>query len=183
MEIFQVIQITMTKLSYYEKAQEIIQMTPERDDGVAILAPVKESIEFQHITFSYPSSDRVILDDVSLSVRRGEKVAFVGHTGSGKSTIIQLLMRFYEPLSGVISIDGQDIYDFSLDSYRSRFGTVFQDTTLFNDTLRHNLSYVRDGITEEQILEACEKANVSEFVAGLEKGLDTVVGERGLKLS
>lgn len=117
----------------------------------------------------------MILDDISLSVRRGEKVAFVGHTGSGKSTIIQLLMRFYEPQSGVISIDGQDIYDFSLDSYRSRFGTVFQDTTLFNDTLRHNLSYVRDGITEEQILEACEKANVGEFVGGLELGLDTVV--------
>ena len=94
-----------------------------------------------------------------------------------------LLTRFYDPISGGIKIDGTDIREFTLGSYRSKLAAVFQDTTLFNDTIRHNLEYVRDGVTFEQIQEACRQANILEFIEGLEKGFDTEVGERGLKLS
>lgn len=107
----------------------------------------------------------------------------MGHTGSGKTTLTQLLTRFYEPVVGSIEIDGTDIREFTLESYRSKLAAVFQDTTLFNDTIRHNLEYVRDGVTFEQIREACRQANILEFIEGLEKGFDTEVGERGLKLS
>ena len=107
----------------------------------------------------------------------------MGHTGSGKSTIIQLLMRFYEPSSGKILIDGTDIYDFTLESYRQRFAAVFQDTTLFNESIRLNLEYVRDGITEKELKKACTEANILQFIESLPTGWETEVGERGLKLS
>jgi ABC-type multidrug transport system fused ATPase/permease subunit len=92
-------------------------------------------------------------------------------------------MRFYEPTSGTIRIDGVDIYDYTLESYRSRFAAVFQDTTLFNDTIRHNLEYVRDGITEDDMRRACREANILEFIESLPETWETQVGERGLKLS
>ena len=92
-------------------------------------------------------------------------------------------MRFYEPSNGRILIDGIDIYDFTLESYRQRFAAVFQDTTLFNETIRHNLEYVRDGITEEALKKACTEANILEFIESLPEKWETEVGERGLKLS
>lgn len=110
-------------------------------------------------------------------------VAFVGHTGSGKSTLANILTRFYNPISGHLKIDGVDARDFTLASYREKFAAVFQDTTLFNDTIRHNLLYVRDGISEEQMLQACRDANILEFIESLPEGFETQVGERGLKLS
>lgn len=92
-------------------------------------------------------------------------------------------MRFYEPSKGNILIDGIDIYDFTLDSYRSKFAAVFQDTTLFNETIRHNLEYVRDGITNKMLEKACKEANILEFIESLPQSWETQVGERGLKLS
>jgi ABC-type multidrug transport system fused ATPase/permease subunit len=92
-------------------------------------------------------------------------------------------MRFYEPTGGSIRIDGTDIYDFSLESYRNKFAAVFQDTTLFNETIRHNLEYVRDDITDKELKKACKEANILEFIESLPEGWETPVGERGLKLS
>ena len=92
-------------------------------------------------------------------------------------------MRFYEPSKGQIFIDGTDIYDFTLASYRQKFAAVFQDTTLFNETIRHNLEYVRDGITDKMLKKACKEANILEFIESLPEGWETQVGERGLKLS
>ena len=92
-------------------------------------------------------------------------------------------MRFYEPSSGSIEIDGINIYDFTLESYRSKFAAVFQDTTLFNETIRHNLEYVRDGITEKELEKACKEANILDFIESLPEKWETQVGERGLKLS
>jgi ABC-type multidrug transport system fused ATPase/permease subunit len=92
-------------------------------------------------------------------------------------------MRFYEPSQGQILIDGTDIYDFTLESYRQKFAAVFQDTTLFNETIRHNLEYVRDGITGAKLKKACKEANILEFIESLPEGWETQVGERGLKLS
>ncbi|MDD2917102.1 MAG: ABC transporter ATP-binding protein [Candidatus Gracilibacteria bacterium] len=167
----------------FSKVRTILHMADEPDTGTKILKGLHNTLTYNHLSFSYPSNDREVLRDISFEIRKGQKVAFVGHTGSGKTTLTQLLTRFYDPISGSIEIDGTDIRDFTLESYRSKLAAVFQDTTLFNDTIRHNLEYVRDGVTFEQIQDACRKANILEFIEGLEKGFDTEVGERGLKLS
>jgi len=169
-------------VSFY-KTRELLEMVDEPNEGTKIFEGLKKDIVYNQLSFTYPSNDREVVTDVSFEIKRGQKVAFVGHTGSGKTTLTQLLTRFYDPISGTIEIDGTDIRDFTLESYRSHLAAVFQDTTLFNDTIRHNLEYVRDGVTFEQIREACRKANILEFIEGLEQGFDTEVGERGLKLS
>lgn len=167
----------------FSKVRSLLEMQDEPNTGTKVLGHLEKSLTYNHLSFSYPTSDREILRDISFEIERGQKVAFVGHTGSGKTTLTQLLTRFYEPLFGSIEIDGTDIRDFTLESYRSKLAAVFQDTTLFNDTIRHNLEYVRDGVTFEEIRTACRQANILEFIEGLEKGFDTEVGERGLKLS
>lgn len=167
----------------FSKVRALLEMPDEPDNGTKILSRLEKTLAYNHLSFSYPSNDREILNDISFEIQKGQKVAFVGHTGSGKTTLTQLLTRFYDPTLGSIEIDGTDIRDFTLESYRSKLAAVFQDTTLFNDTIRHNLEYVRDGVTTEQIREACRQANILEFIEGLEKGFDTEVGERGLKLS
>ncbi len=163
--------------------QKLYAMSPETDSWKNILQWVSKSITFKNISFSYPSSAREVLTNISFDIKKWQRIALIGHTGSGKSTIIQLLMRFYEPTSGKILIDGADIYDFTLESYRQKFAAVFQDTTLFNETIRHNLEYVRDGITEKALKKACKEANILEFIESLPEKWETEVGERGLKLS
>jgi ATP-binding cassette, subfamily B, bacterial len=183
MELFGVVQSTVKNTSYYHKAKELLLMDSEKDSWTKILFKVKKFITFKNLSFSYPSSPREVLSDIEFEIKKWERIALIWHTGSGKSTIIQLLMRFYEPTSGAIEIDGTDIYDFTLDSYRSKFAAVFQDTTLFNETIRHNLEYVRDGITDAKLKKACKEANILEFIESLPEAWETQVGERGLKLS
>ncbi len=183
MELFNVIQSSMRDIAYYEKAREVLDMEWEKDEWKSILPWVQKSITFENLSFSYPSSPREVLSDISLEIAKWQRIALIGHTGSGKSTIVQLLMRFYEPTKGQIMIDGADIYDFTLESYRGKFAAVFQDTTLFNETIRHNLEYVRDGITQEMLEKACREANILDFIESLPEGWETQVGERGLKLS
>lgn len=170
-------------IASFVKVREVLGMKNEPNKGTRVFESFEKGVTYDHVTFSYPSNDREVVMDVSFEIKKGQKVAFVGHTGSGKTTLTQLLTRFYDPISGSIRIDGTDIRDFTLESYRSHLAAVFQDTTLFNDTIRHNLEYVRDGVTFEQIREACRKANILEFIEGLEQGFETEVGERGLKLS
>lgn len=114
---------------------------------------------------------RKILDSLSFRIEKNTKIALVGHTGSGKSTIIQLLMRFYSPENGSISVETPEghvnILDIELDAYRSQFSAVFQDTTLFNRSLRDNLTFVRDGIDDKMIEDACKQANIWEFICKL----------------
>jgi ABC-type multidrug transport system fused ATPase/permease subunit len=124
--------------------RELFEMEKEKDIGEKILFPIQNSLTYNHLSFSYPNNDREILKDISFEIKKGQKVAFVGHTGSGKTTLTQLLTRFYEPTTGSIEIDGTDIRDFTLQSYRTKLAAVFQDTTLFNDTILYNLQYVRD---------------------------------------
>lgn len=155
-------------VSFY-KTRELLEMKDEPDTGMKSFESLEKSIAYNHVTFSYPSNDREVVMDVSFEIKKGQKVAFVGHTGSGKTTLTQLLMRFYDPVSGSILVDGEDICDFTLESYRSHFAAVFQDTTLFNDTILHNLEYVRDDVSFERIREACRDANILEFIEGLEK--------------
>ena len=138
-------------------------------------------IEFKNIKFSF--GNRVILKNLNFVVNPGHKVAIVGPTGAGKSTISKLLFRFYDPSSGVISIDNQNIRDVTQSSLRSNIGVVPQDTVLFNDTIKYNISYSKPGASIEEINKAAKLSSIDRFIANLEIGYDTIVGERGLKLS
>ncbi|EKF20537.1 ABC transporter ATP-binding protein [Nitratireductor pacificus] len=140
------------------------------------------AIEYRNVSFGYRPG-LPILNDVSLSILPGETVAFVGPSGAGKTTICSLLPRFYEVTGGSITIAGTDIRDLSLRSLRSNIGIVQQDVFLFAGTLRENIAYGRLGASEAEIMEAARKAQLDEVIASLPAGLDTVVGERGVKLS
>jgi ATP-binding cassette subfamily B protein len=139
-------------------------------------------VMFDGVTFDY-ETERTILKGVTIKVGAGEKVALVGPSGSGKSTIGRLLFRFYDVTGGAIRIDGQDIRDVTQDSLHAAIGVVPQDTVLFNDTIRYNIAYGRDGATQSEIEAAARSARIHDFVMRLPDGYDTTVGERGLKLS
>ncbi|MDU9003609.1 ABCB family ABC transporter ATP-binding protein/permease [Sedimentitalea todarodis] len=139
-------------------------------------------ITLSGLHFGY-ETNREILKGVDLSVPAGQTVAIVGATGSGKSTIGRLLFRFYDVTGGALRIDGQDIRDVTQDSLHAAIGVVPQDTVLFNDTIRYNIAYGRDGATQEQIEQAARDAQIHDFIESLPDGYETAVGERGLKLS
>ncbi|WP_136441339.1 ABCB family ABC transporter ATP-binding protein/permease [Pacificoceanicola onchidii] len=150
--------------------------------GAPDLAVSGGVVSFDDVQFGY-DPERPILKGVSLSVGAGQTVALVGPSGSGKSTIGRLLFRFYDVGGGAIRIDGQDLRDVTQVSLHSAIGVVPQDTVLFNDTIRYNIAYGRDGASEEEIIEAAKAAQIHDFIASLPEGYDTAVGERGLKLS
>ena len=139
-------------------------------------------VSFDHVSFHY-RPDREILSDVSFTIKPGEKVAVVGHSGSGKSTLVKLLFRFYDCQQGTISINGHDLKDLSLNSLRSAIGIVPQDTVLFNDSIYENIRYGNPEASAEEVEEVVRLAHLDQFVVQLPKGLETLVGERGLKLS
>ena len=139
-------------------------------------------VVLEDVHFGY-EPEREILKGISVHVGAGQSVAIVGATGSGKSTIGRLLFRFYDVTGGRLTIDGQDIRDVTQDSLHAAIGVVPQDTVLFNDTIRYNIAYGRDGATQDEIEAAARKAQIHDFIASLPQGYDTQVGERGLKLS
>ncbi len=139
-------------------------------------------IEFRHVDFAY-QPERAILQDVSFVVEPGRKVAVVGHSGAGKSTLARLLFRFYDVTGGALLIDGQDVRSLSQDSLRAAIGIVPQDTVLFNETIYYNLAYGRPGASREEIQRAAAMAHIHAFIESLPQGYETLVGERGLKLS
>ncbi|MCA2422825.1 MULTISPECIES: ABC transporter ATP-binding protein [Vibrio] len=154
-----------------------------RDEaGKALPEPVRGAVEFSNVSFRYPSSGAGI-EGISLNVPAGNTLALVGATGSGKSTLIKLLLRFYDPSHGDIRIDGQPIREVSLQSLRNAIGLVSQDVYLFEGSIRDNLAYGKPDATEEQIIEAARTAEAWSFIQALPEGLDTAVGERGIRLS
>jgi ATP-binding cassette subfamily B protein len=150
--------------------------------GKALSEPVRGGVEFSNVSFHYPSSGAGI-SGISLHVPAGNTLALVGATGSGKSTLIKLLLRFYDPSQGDIRIDGQPIRNVSLRSLRNAIGLVSQDVYLFEGSIRDNLVYGKPDATEEQIIEAARTAEAWSFIQALPDGLDTPVGERGIRLS
>ena len=142
---------------------------------------IEKSLEFSHLTFSY--GDREVLHDISVTIPKGKMTAIVGPTGAGKSTFINLIMRYYDCPSNSILIDGKDVRDFSLDSYLGNVALVSQETYLLHDSLRSNIVYGLEGISDEAINQAVEQSRLSEYIAQLPQGLDTLVGDRGVKLS
>ncbi|KAF5187539.1 Abc transporter b family member [Thalictrum thalictroides] len=155
------------------------------DDSGMTLDNVKGEIELRHVNFKYPTRpDIQIFRDLCLAIHSGKTVALVGESGSGKSTVIALLQRFYNPDSGRITLDGVEIQKFQLRWLRQQMGLVSQEPALFNDTIRANIAYGKEGdATEAEILDAAEQANAHKFISGLQQGYDTIVGERGIQLS
>lgn len=151
-------------------------------EGKKELKAISKEIKFNHVNFSY-DGQRMILKDVNLSVPVGKKVALVGNSGGGKSTVCSLIPRLYELDSGNITIDGTDITEFTLSSLRDKISMVFQDNFLFDGTVRQNLMYGKADATDDEINRAIKSAYLDEFVQKLPKGIDTLIGERGLLLS
>lgn len=146
------------------------------------LASIRGDVQFDNIVFEYEKG-RPALHGISINVKAGQSIALVGHTGSGKSTIINLLCRFYDPVSGVVRIDGEDIRNVTLDSLRSQVGLVMQDTFIFAGTIRDNIRYGRLNATDNEIVEAAKAVNAHDFIMSLPDGYDTEVEERGNVLS
>lgn len=140
------------------------------------------NVEFKHVEFSY-NPERKILKDISFDLKNGNSIAIVGPSGSGKSTIINLIPRLYDVCAGQVTFDGVDVRMLDLGFLRENIGIVSQETYLFNGTIRENLLYAKPDATEEELIEACKKANIYDFIQNQESGLDTMVGNRGLKLS
>ncbi|EBA09512.1 ABCB family ABC transporter ATP-binding protein/permease [Sagittula stellata] len=163
---------------------DLLEQPQEVSDkpGAPALAVAGGAVALEDVRFGYDPA-RPILKGVSINVGAGERVALVGPSGSGKSTIGRLLFRFYDVNGGAIRIDGQDLRDVTQDSLHASIGVVPQDTVLFNDTIRYNIAYGRDGATEEEIVQAARAAQIHTFIEALPEGYDTQVGERGLKLS
>ncbi|MDF1668711.1 MAG: ABC transporter ATP-binding protein/permease [Roseovarius sp.] len=163
---------------------ELLEQPSEVSDkpGAAPLQVKGGTVRLQDVAFGY-EHERAILKGITLEVPAGQTVAVVGPSGSGKSTIGRLLFRFYDVQGGALSIDGQDVRDVTQDSLHSAIGVVPQDTVLFNDTIGYNIAYGLAGATQEQIENAAKAAQIHEFVASLPNGYDTMVGDRGLKLS
>ncbi len=163
---------------------DVLEKRPEIEDvpGAVPLDVRDGEVCFDHVSFAY-DPDRPILRDISFTIPAGQRVAVVGPSGAGKSTLARLLFRFYDVDSGRIVIDGQDIRSVTQQSLRAVIGIVPQDTVLFNDTLRYNIGYARMDASFEDIQQAAKLANIHDFIIRLPKGYDTVVGERGLKLS
>ncbi len=155
---------------------------PEQENARVLWAPRGE-VRFESVAFSYPTSGAPVLSDVSFKARPGTCVALVGHTGAGKSTAMTLLQRLWDPTAGRITIDGQDLRDITLDSLRSNIGVVFQESLLFNRSIRDNLLVGRPEATDEEIERACRMADAHEFIIRQPNGYDTMIGERGTTLS
>ncbi len=163
---------------------KLLNEKPEVKDqeGAQALQLKQGAVEFERVAFSY-NPDRVILRDISMRIAPGQKIAVVGPSGAGKSTIARLLFRFYEPTSGRVLVDGQDIAESTQDSLRQQIGMVPQETVLFNNSIHFNIEYARPGATEAEIQAAIQIAQLDQLIAQLPEGMNTIVGERGLKLS
>ena len=151
--------------------------------GSPVLKITKSEIKFKKVNFKYDTTNEKAIKDVSFSIEGSSMVAFVGHSGAGKSTIINLLPRFYDPQDGIIEIDGQNIKDVSLSSLRKNLSMVSQDVILFDDTIRNNITYANSKATEEEIISACKFAAADEFIRKLPLGYNTLIGENGIRLS
>ena len=171
-------------MAMFTRIFEYYDMKPEIDDSpdAKELKNAKGEVVFDHVNFTY-DGERMILKDINFTLKSGDCVAIVGPSGSGKSTIVNLIPRLWDATSGTITFDGTNVKDLTLHSLRDEVGVVTQETYLFNGTVRENLLYAKPEATEAEMIDACQKANIWDFISKQPDGLDTMVGNRGLKLS
>ncbi|MBL4950692.1 ABC transporter ATP-binding protein [Neobacillus sp. YIM B02564] len=180
----QITNIIQSTIASAERVFEILDETEEVSEAASpkVIAEPKGKVEFAHVSFGY-KADELLIEDMNISVKPGQKIAIVGPTGAGKTTLINLLMRFYEVNSGKILIDGIDTRDMKRADLRGLFGMVLQDTWLFNSTIRDNIAYGREGATEEEIVAAARAANADHFIRTLPDGYDTILNEEASNIS
>ncbi len=171
-------------LASAQRSYEILDQVPEITDrpGAQHIERARGAFELEQVAFSYDGR-HVILDDITLTVRQGCRVGIAGQTGAGKTTLIGLLMRFYDPTSGEIRLDGVDLRDYRVSDLRKQFALVLQDPVLFSTTIRENIAYGRPDASSAEICEAAARAGAHDFIVGLPEGYKTLVGERGMRLS
>ena len=183
--LFKIMANVQTSLAGAERVFAVLDLPEEKvREGQKELVNFKGKIEFQNVCFRYPSRQRIVLKDINLTVNKSEVVAIVGMSGAGKTTLVDLLFRFFDVTSGKILIDGENIQNFKLSSLRSHLALVTQETFLFNDSILNNIAFGKEGkSTREEILVAAKAAHVDYFVENIDDGYDTFIGERGIKLS
>lgn len=169
------VDITNEFLSLHDK--------PFMSKGKLPYTKLEKGVSFNSLCFAYPGHEKLVLKDVNLYLPRGTTLALVGSSGAGKSTMADLLPRFYDPIAGSITIDGTDLREFDVVSLRKRMGIVSQDTFLFNDSVRNNIAYGRQEATEDEIITAAKRANAYEFISKLPQQFDSLIGDRGVMLS
>lgn len=170
-----------------ERIQEILNTPSELAINKTVYQNIDNihgDISYDNVSFAYPTRlDVPVLNDISIHIKAGQKIAIVGQSGGGKSTIVQLLMKFYNPGSGFISVDNKDISSYDLTSYRKNIGIVPQEVILFGGSIRENIMYGKPSASEDEIITAAQKSNSWQFITSFPEGLDTIVGDRGIKLS
>jgi len=182
-KLSQVNSIMQQALAASNRIYDILEVNPsiKEKEGASELIEFKDGVAFSGVTFGY--TEREVLKDINLKAQKGQVVAIVGPSGVGKSTLVDLIPRFYDPQKGKIFIDGKDTRDFTLKSLRQKIGIVTQEIILFNDSIKTNIAYGNPQASMELIKEAARNANAHEFISKLPQGYDTVIGDRGAKLS
>jgi ATP-binding cassette, subfamily B, multidrug efflux pump len=183
-QVANIANVLQSTVASAERVFEILneeEQVPDRDDAKVIEFP-QGRVRFEHVRFGY-KEDAPLMDDLSIDVRAGSTIAIVGPTGAGKTTLVNLIMRFYEVQGGRITVDGVDIRDIKRGDLRMLFGMVLQDTWLFNGTIRENIAYGREGATEEEIINAATAANADHFIKTLPDGYDTILNEEASNIS
>ena len=183
--LFKIVASIQTSLAGAERVFEILDQQEEKViEGKNELKEFKDQIEFKDVCFRYPSREKTVLDKINLTVKKSEIIAIVGMSGAGKTTLVDLLFRFFDVSSGEIFIDGANIKNFKLSALRSHLALVTQETFLFNDTILNNISFGKlEDSTRQEIISAAKAAHVDYFVKNLDDGYETIIGERGIKLS
>ncbi len=169
-------------------AERIIEFLDEKPsvEEPPCARPLRDAqgiVQFDEVSFTYPDTGKPVLEKVSFRVNPGETLALVGSSGAGKSTVAKLLLRFYEPDSGAVRLDGHDLRDLTLHSLRENVALLMQETLVFDGTIRENIVYGKPGATEEEVLAAAKSADAHEFIVGMPEGYDTPVGQKGRRLS
>ena len=178
--------VIVSRWSGFEAVYDLIRLDnkPFLKDGNIDYKGIKSAIQFNSVTFSYNDDDKYALKDANFSIPKGKTTAIVGESGAGKSTITNLLLRFYDPQGGSILVDNEPLTKFKINSYRSNIGIVSQDTFIFNDSVKNNIAFgALEETTDDKVIEAAKRAGAHEFITKLSEGYDTVLGERGVKLS
>ena len=174
-------------LSGLDRVLDLLQEPREMQSTAALRRVRREEIAgdiwFEDVSFTYPGTDQPALSGVSLSVRAGQTVALVGPSGAGKTTLSNLVARFYDPTAGRVTLDGRDLRDYDVESFRSLLGVVEQDVFLFDGTIGQNIAYARRNVSDAEIRAAADAANATEFIDRMPDGLETIIGERGIRLS